>query len=287
VNPFVKPIAANVMPAPATSNARPEDIRSNIAPIVTSAVASSRSVISLNGRAGCRRCSFATGPPTFDGVATRLGSPGILALAAVLLVGAAAAYASNQAATSQPTAELPTCAAGNAVAERVRYEDWAVTLLDPAHRLPENYLPPDLERHAVAGRPVVLRAFVFAPLRAMLDGAAKDGVAIGVNSSFRSVAQQAALEASLGSVDDLVARAGHSEHQLGTALDLSGGYDWLSAHAAAYGFAISYPPGRSPAYTCYRAEPWHVRYVGVENAVAIAAAGVSVREWLWTTNDAH
>jgi D-alanyl-D-alanine carboxypeptidase len=220
-------------------------------------------------------------------MATRYGSPGLVALVGALLVGAVTAYASTQSTTPQPTSALPSCTAGDSLVEHAGYDDWAITLLDPTHRLPDGYVPPDLERHMIEGRPVVLRAFVFEPLRAMLDAAAKDGVAIGVNSSYRSFAQQAALEASLGNVDDLVARAGHSEHQLGTAVDLSGGYEWLSAHAAPYGFALSYPTGRSPAYTCYRAEPWHLRYVGVASAKGIAATGLSVREWLWRNEHAQ
>ena len=68
------------------------------------------------------------------------------------------------------------------------------------------------------------------------------------------------------------ATAGHSEHQLGTACDLvtadgamlkgDGPADvWLSRHASAYGFLMSYPEGTTGA-TGYRTEPWHLRYVG-------------------------
>ena len=177
--------------------------------------------------------------------------------------------------------DLPACSAGDRLAPNSGYEEWQDTLLDPAHRLPLEYVPPDLERENVAGGPVVLRAFVFGPLREMLDAAAADGVAISITSAYRSYAQQAALERTLGHVDELVARAGHSEHQLGTAVDLSGGADWLRVNGPRFGFALSYPAGRSQSATCYQAEPWHYRFMGVERAQAIAESGLSVREWLW------
>jgi hypothetical protein len=31
----------------------------------------------------------------------------------------------------------------------------------------------------------------------------------------------------------------------------------------------------------YKPEPWHFRYLGRDRAVAVHAAGVSPREWLW------
>ena len=177
--------------------------------------------------------------------------------------------------------DLPACYVGDLLAPNSGYEEWPDTLLDPAHRLPFGYVPPDLQREKVAGGPVVLRAFVFGPLREMLDAAAAEGIAITITSAYRSYAEQAALQTTLGHVDELVARAGHSEHQLGTAVDLSGGADWLRANGPRFGFALSYPAGRPQSATCYQAEPWHFRFMGVERAQAIAASGLSVREWLW------
>jgi D-alanyl-D-alanine carboxypeptidase len=93
------------------------------------------------------------------------------------------------------------------------------------------------------------------------------------------------------------ARPGHSEHQLGVAIDFStrSGEDpwtyrdfatetrageWLSANAWKYGFIMSYPKGKT-AKTCYAYEPWHYRYVGVAEAAAVHASGLTLREWLW------
>lgn len=73
---------------------------------------------------------------------------------------------------------------------------------------------------------------------------------------------------------------GHSEHQLGTTVDISCPncvpfgidknskqiYDFLKQYAVEYGFVISYPEG-SENLTGYKYEPWHIRYVGNEVAV--------------------
>jgi zinc D-Ala-D-Ala carboxypeptidase len=90
------------------------------------------------------------------------------------------------------------------------------------------------------------------------------------------------------------ARPGHSEHQLGTTLDLgtdaaapwtmdfaaTGTGRWLAAHAVDFGFVVSYPEGPSDA-TCYDAEPWHVRWVGRDRAAAVTMSRLTLREWLW------
>jgi len=68
------------------------------------------------------------------------------------------------------------------------------------------------------------------------------------------------------------ARSGHSEHQLGTTVDLGGGAEWLGGNAWSYGFALSYPDGASPQKTCYKPEPWHSRYFGATTAAQIGRA---------------
>ena len=93
------------------------------------------------------------------------------------------------------------------------------------------------------------------------------------------------------------ARPGHSEHQLGTAVDLKtpGGAApwayadwgstrpgaWLARNSWRYGWVLSYPRGKSPGLTCYKYEPWHFRYVGRPLAARIHASGLTPREWLW------
>ena len=178
-------------------------------------------------------------------------------------------------------AGLPDCAVDNVPALHAGYDEWARTLLDPAHTLGSEYRPPDLRRVLIRGQPVTLRTFVFGPVEKMLDAAAADGVTIRITSAYRSYADQLELVDANPGKDDLIARPGHSEHQLGTAVDLSGGAEWLAANAPHFGFVLSFAPARSPEWTCYSPEPWHYRYVGQAEARAIEQSGLSPREWLW------
>lgn len=56
-------------------------------------------------------------------------------------------------------------------------------------------------------------------------------------------------------------------------------YEWLTAYAAEYGFILRCPEDRQAA-TGMAFAPWHWRYVGVENALAIRASGLSLEEFL-------
>ena len=56
-------------------------------------------------------------------------------------------------------------------------------------------------------------------------------------------------------------------------------FRWLSAYAADYGFILRWPEDRQAA-TGMVFEPWHWRYVGVENARAMFASGLSLEEFL-------
>jgi D-alanyl-D-alanine carboxypeptidase len=184
------------------------------------------------------------------------------------------------------------------------YSDWARTLLDTIYRLPSWYGPSDLVSTASAGinGGYYVRGFVIADLAQMAAAARDAGAAIGVVSAYRSYWTQASTFNSwvseTGYEDALLvsARPGHSEHQLGTTLDLTsaGGPDpwdidfgntaagrWLRENAWRYGFVMSYPYGPSPSITCYGYEPWHFRYFGRELAAAMHESGQTSREYLW------
>ena len=74
--------------------------------------------------------------------------------------------------------------------------------------------------------------------------------------------------------DTYSARAGHSEHQTGLAIDVNtidSSFDgtaesnWLKDNCHNYGFIIRYPKNKD-IITGYMYEPWHIRYVGKELA---------------------
>jgi len=131
-------------------------------------------------------------------------------------------------------------------------------------------------------------------LEQLLTAAKADGIDITVVSAFRSFETQADLkEAYLqiygSGANTFSADQGYSEHQLGTAVDLStpdlGGtldnfgdteaYAWLRANAYEYGFILSYPPGN----TYYVYEPWHWRFVGRKLASDLRDANANFYDW--------
>jgi hypothetical protein len=201
---------------------------------------------------------------------------GIALAAGTIILGGA------RAAGVPPPAGLPACEVAERPAPNGEYSEWDETMLDPALTLGRDYSPPDLRVAKVFGQQVPLRDFVVGPLRSLLAAASGEGVRLWVTSAYRSFADQERLLAANPDSEDAVARAGHSEHQLGTAVDLGGDTDWLRLNAPRFGFVQSYPADRSPQWTCYRAEPWHFRYFGAERARLIDSSRLSPREWLST-----
>jgi D-alanyl-D-alanine carboxypeptidase len=177
-------------------------------------------------------------------------------------------------------------------------------LLDTIYHLPAGYAPGDLVDSSAAGLNggYSVRSVVVADLAAMARDARAAGTPIALVSGYRSHAQQQATFdywVGVGGYKQALrtsARAGHSEHQLGTAIDVTGegggapwehtdwattpAGAWMAANAWRYGFVMSYPRGSYDA-SCYDYEPWHYRYVGRGLAADIAASGRVPRQVLW------
>lgn len=133
----------------------------------------------------------------------------------------------------------------------------------------------------------------------MIGDALNMGLKIKVTSAFRDYAtQEIIFNNALKTIPDAtvaVAKPGHSEHQLGTTVDLSGAsisfssavssFDntpeelWLRDNAYKYGFVMSYPYGKENT-TGYKYEPWHYRYVGIDLAQKIKESGLTIYEYL-------
>jgi zinc D-Ala-D-Ala carboxypeptidase len=118
------------------------------------------------------------------------------------------------------------------------------------------------------------------PVRDLVAAARAAGHKIRIESAFRSYDDQARVFKQTKQVGR-AARPGHSEHQLGTAVDFrmptSAAIRWLAEQAPARGFALSYPDGKQRT-TGYRPEPWHVRFVGNEIANELSAKGSTLEE---------
>jgi zinc D-Ala-D-Ala carboxypeptidase len=178
-------------------------------------------------------------------------------------------------------------------------------LVDRSHALPPYYVPEDLEPLWAYGIPtlgggeMLLRREAAEHLGRLVNSAAADGEELVVASAYRSYAHQQASYARLTSIygteaGEMSATPGHSQHQLGTAVDFTNaaaGYEvwqafgettaywWLTRYAREYGFVLAYPSGKE-AETGYQWEPWHYRYVGVKNAERLEESGLSLQEFL-------
>ena len=210
---------------------------------------------------------------------------GPFAIAVLALVGSASPAAAQQG-TSYGSCNSP------------------LVLVDQQHRLSSSYVPPDLVYPYNYGVPTtgygeLLRYGTAVNLSHMAADARASGVYLSLASGWRSYYTQALLYNHWSSVygpgaGGLSAPPGASQHQLGTAVDLTNAYagygvsqsfgssyayNWLLKNARYYGFVLSYPSG-SKYHTGYWWEPWHWRYVGVQNAINIVNSGLGLQGYL-------
>ena len=131
--------------------------------------------------------------------------------------------------------------------------------------------------------------------------AKKLGYRIIVVSAYRSYTYQEKLfdyyvkEKGINYALNCSAKAGHSEHQTGLAIDVEGSnfdYDlfseskefvWMRDNAHKYGFILRYPKGKEDI-TGFKYEPWHYRYVGKEVAKNIYEKNITLEEYFEVAN---
>jgi len=114
----------------------------------------------------------------------------------------------------------------------------------------------------------------------MKEAAGEEGIPLAIVSGFRSYEEQKTLfegyvdKDGIENAETYSARPGHSEHQIGEAMDINqisrsfaetAAGKWLAEHCYEYGFILRYPDGKTDE-TGYIGEPWHFRYVGKELA---------------------
>ena len=169
--------------------------------------------------------------------------------------------------------------------------------VDRQRALPDGYRPSDLTW--LGGR--LVRGIARADAVAMIDAAESDGVEIAAISAFRGPDEQAlAFESAIwgamaraaepidraeaeARMARFVAPPGHSQHQLGTAIDFStweinyaiqprfagtAAGRWLEMNAWQYGFVLSYTH-QGEERSGYAYEPWHYRWVGRDLATIL------------------
>ena len=195
---------------------------------------------------------------------------------------------------------LPDCRIADVFTSPRDYDSWSTTLVDWTLRVGRGYKPPDLVPVGDAGLSGggLVRKVAIDDLGALAKAAAANGTPIGSWSAYRSYRTQARLfndgvkAWGYETATRAWGRPGHSEHQLGLAIDFSvaGGSGfisgdsatgrWMARNAWKYGWVLSYPDGKTDI-TCYHYEPWHFRYYGRDLAAKIHDSGLTTREYLW------
>jgi D-alanyl-D-alanine carboxypeptidase len=206
--------------------------------------------------------------------------------------------------TSTPKAS-PSGTGKDEAIEVVAQPESITALVNKQFKLPEQYEPGDLVypdvlftfKEKIEKR--MLRKEAAAALEKLFAGAKEDDILLAGVSAYRSHATQTTLFNRYVKQDGeekaktYSAVPGHSEHETGLAIDVSGSTGkcaaqdcfagtkeakWLDEHAAEYGFIIRYPNGKS-AITGYQYEPWHLRYVGIKVAKEIHNKSLTMEEY--------
>lgn len=162
--------------------------------------------------------------------------------------------------------------------------------------LPNTFVPQNLTS---VGSSQQIQAEAATALNQLMAAAGKNQVNLRPLSGYRSFDTQKNLYTSYvmsdgqANADTYSARAGHSEHQTGLAIDVGNGSGqcdleicfantaggkWVAANAHTYGFIIRYLDGKT-SNTGYQYEPWHLRYVGVDLANELYASKQTMEEF--------
>jgi zinc D-Ala-D-Ala carboxypeptidase len=173
-------------------------------------------------------------------------------------------------------------------------------LVNKYYQLPDDYFPYDLEEINKSFRSgaLLLRHDARIAFEEMCNAAKEEGIHLEAISTFRSFCYQEQVyrskykediswEEYQAERDKVSARAGHSEHQTGLAVDINDLEEtfadtlagrWLATNSHQYGFILRYPKGKEPI-TGYSYEPWHFRYVGCELSDPIYFSGLTYDEY--------
>ncbi|MEG0239984.1 MAG: D-alanyl-D-alanine carboxypeptidase family protein [Anaerorhabdus sp.] len=179
--------------------------------------------------------------------------------------------------------------------------DSLYVIANKTHPLSEDFEPTDLVvPDVLATRDgLELRQEAATALETMFEAAKADDITLRFGSGYRSYSTQQRLFNNYVAKDGeeaanrYSARPGESEHQTGWAVDISDGSmnnwlknsfkntpegQWLAENSYLYGFVLRYPEGKEDI-TGYIYEPWHFRYIGIDEALKIKESGLTLEEF--------
>ena len=193
---------------------------------------------------------------------------------------------------------------------RAMLADPLMVLVNHTSKMPDDYTFDTKECGSATAVNKTLQTAACDAFLEMQKAAAADGVTVWMQSGYRSVKYQTSLyerktkyyldkgydnAAAREKAAAVVNPPGYSEHNCGLAADLNSpehtgldegfektaAFRWLCEHAGDYGFILRYPKDAEDK-TEIIYEPWHWRYVGVENAAKINASGLCFEEYIET-----
>ena len=176
-----------------------------------------------------------------------------------------------------------------------------VFLVNRQYRLSDVYIP-QVRRANVPGEVREMRDDAAAALEEMFAACKEEtGATLITVSGYRSYQTQKTIynrkvqnTGSRQKADEYVAWPGASEHQLALAMDVNQrakdnglshafastkGGKWMAENCHRFGFILRYQKGWENI-TGYKYECWHVRYVGVEHAQAMAEADIPMETYM-------
>ena len=216
---------------------------------------------------------------------------------------------SSAAASSASEPAAPDNALGLTAAQaQAMRADPLMVLVNHTNKMPDDYAFDTKECGSATSVNKTLQTVACDAFLEMQKAAAADGVTVWMQSGYRSVAYQTKLyekktqyyrdkgfeeAAAREKAAAIVNPPGYSEHNCGLAADLNSpehtgldegfentaAFRWLCQHAGEYGFILRYPKGAEEK-TEITYEPWHWRYVGVENAAKINASGLCFEDYI-------
>lgn len=176
--------------------------------------------------------------------------------------------------------------------------DNLLILVNKYNSLPKDYIPKKLEtineKYSRKGLLLVNKARI--AFEKMSEAASKENLRIIAMSTYRSYEYQKLLYTNYSNkdgqekADTYSARAGHSEHQTGLAVDVyninlpytsfeeTEEFIWMQKNAHKYGFILRYPKQKTKQ-TGYQYESWHYRYVGKKIATEIYNNNITYDEY--------
>jgi len=181
---------------------------------------------------------------------------------------------------------------------KTNYKDEKLMLVNKYYYLDKDYEPENIittsGTYSYANNS--LNEETYNAYQELYDAAKIDGYTILIVSSYRNYDYQEEIWTSRKKLygtrkaDEYAARAGHSEHQTGYAVDVADfndvndkfgdtkSYIWMKENAHKYGFILRYPKDKDDI-TGYSYEPWHYRYVGKEIASKIYNENITFDEY--------